>query len=79
MGSLFTNIIFGLLGNAQFQSLLRSSLKIGATALIVKGGGDTGSVDTILGGVFGVIGLIQSFITHSPTIAAKASPTPAAA
>ena len=67
-------LIVGLLANTQIQSLLRTTLKVAGTALVVKAGGDVGNIDTIVGAIITIIGSIGSVVTHSP----NANPTPAA-
>ncbi len=65
--------LFSLISGDQFQSLLRTVLKIAGTALVVKAKGDPGSVDAIVGGVIALVGLLGSFVTHG-----SADPAPAA-
>jgi hypothetical protein len=69
-----------LLANAQIQSIFRSVLKVAGTALVVKAGGDIGSVDTIVGAIVTLIGAFGSIVTHSPVAAfsTQAVPTQAA-
>lgn len=64
-------IIVGLLANDQMQSVFRTVLKGLGTALIVKAGGDTGSIDTIVGGIIAVIGTFGSVVAHSPSVKAS--------
>jgi lysozyme family protein len=70
------NIIFSILGNAQVQSLLRSALKLGGTALFVKAGLDPSTLDGFIGLLFTGVGLIQSSVVHATPVA-PASPTSA--
>ena len=65
--NIFGTFLISMLASDQFQSLLRSVLKVAGTALVVKAGGDTGSIDTIVGGIVSLIGLFGSVVTHSPT------------
>lgn len=65
IGSLFLS----LLGSSQVQSLFRTALKMGGTALILKAGGDPSNIDTVIGGVIAVIGMFNSGVAHGPTAA----------
>ena len=62
------SIIWGLLGNAQVQSLLRSVLKLAGTALFVKAGLDPSTLDGFIGLLFTGVGLVQSAVTHSTPV-----------
>ena len=72
-------LIFGLLGNSQVQSLLRSALKLGGTALFVKAGLDPSTLDGFIGLLFTGIGLVQSGVTHSAPVAVADMAYPTAA
>lgn len=60
------NLFLTLLASHQGQSLLRSALKIGGTLLIAHGGADPAALDTIIGGVVAIVGLLHSADAHSP-------------
>lgn len=64
MGNLFINLLF----SDQGQSLMRTLLKVGGTLLVAKGNLDPSSLDTIVGGVMGLIGVLHSIGTHAPTV-----------
>jgi lysozyme family protein len=61
------NIIFGLLSNAQIQSIIRSALKVGGATLFAKAGLDPSTLDGFIGLVFTGLGLVQSALHHAST------------
>lgn len=65
------NLFFNILASSQGQSLLRSLLKIGGTALIASGHGDPSSVDTIIGGVVALVGILNSMDAHSNAVSSS--------
>ena len=71
------SIIWGILGNAQVQSLLRSALKLGGTALFVKAGLDPSTLDGFIGLLFTGVGLVQSAALHATPVVPPASVAPA--
>jgi lysozyme family protein len=69
------NFIFTILGNPQVQSLLRSALKLGGTALFVKAGLDPSTIDGFVGLLFTGVGLLQSAVVHSTPAPVPSSAT----
>lgn len=65
------NVLLTLLASSQGQSLLRSALKIGGTLLVAHGGLDPSSLDTAIGAIVAVVGLLHSVDAHSDVSAAK--------
>jgi hypothetical protein len=54
---------------------MRTALKIGGTLLVAKGNLDPTALDTIIGGIMGIVGILHSVGTHSPTVTTMGSNT----
>lgn len=79
--NIFATVLAGLLSSDQGSSLLRSLLKIGGTALLTKTAvsADPSTLDAIVGGGMAMIGVFQSWLTHTATTAATPAKTTAPA
>lgn len=60
----------------QYASLARSALKILGAMLVAHGVTDSGTVETITGGLVALIGLVLSLRHHAPDPAPSTSASP---